>query len=84
MDTAVKTKSSASIRIDTELLNTLKNNAKRDNRSLSNYMETILFDVIARQAADRTEGLCQSLREVRMIKDGQLRGKSAEELCNEL
>ncbi len=84
MSIAVKTKSSASIRIDTELLNALKSNAKRDNRSLSNYMETILFDLMARQSVDRTEGLCQSLCEVRMIKDGQLKAKSAEELCDDL
>ena len=37
MSTTIKTKSSASIRIDTDLLNILKSNAKRDNRSLSNY-----------------------------------------------
>ena len=46
MSTTIKTKSSASIRIDTDLLNILKSNAKRDNRSLSNYLETILFEII--------------------------------------
>lgn len=49
MSTAAKTKTSASIRIDTDLLNALKSNAKRENRSFSNYMETILFDVVAKQ-----------------------------------
>lgn len=49
MSTTIKTKSSASIRIDTDLLNILKSNAKRDNRSLSNYLETILFEIIPQQ-----------------------------------
>ena len=38
MSTTIKTKSSASIRIDTDLLNILKSNAKRDNRSLSSQL----------------------------------------------
>ena len=59
MSTTIKTKSSASIRIDTDLLNILKSNAKRDNRSLSNYLETILFEIITQQPIDRTEGICQ-------------------------
>ena len=68
MSAAIKTKTSASIRIDTDLLNTLKSNAKKDNRSFSNYME----------------GICQGLREVKMIKDGKLKSKSADELFDEL
>lgn len=71
MSTTIKTKSSASIRIDTDLLNILKSNAKRDNRSLSNYLETILFEIIPQQPIDRTEGICQGLREVKMIKEGK-------------
>ena len=85
MRAAIKTKTSASIRIDTDLLNTLKSNAKKDNRSFSNYMETILFDVVAQQQPrDITEGICQGLREVKMIKDGKLKSKSADELFDEL
>lgn len=85
MSTVMKTKSSTSIRIDTDLLNTLKSNAKKDNRSFSNYMETILFDVVAQQQPrDITEGICQGLREVKMIKDGKLKSKSADELFDEL
>ena len=85
MSTVMKKKSSASIRIDTDLLNTLKSNAKKDNRSFSNYMETILFDVVAQQQPrDITEGICQGLREVKMIKDGKLKSKSADELFDEL
>jgi hypothetical protein len=84
MNMDIKTKSTASIRIDTGLLNTLKNNAKRDNRSFSNYLETILLEVVAKQSVDHTEGICQGLQEVRMIKDGKLKAKSADELFNEL
>ena len=81
MSTTIKTKSSASIRIDTDLLNILKSNAKRDNRSLSNYLETILFEIIPQQSI---EGICQGLREVKMIKEGKLKAKSADELFDEL
>ena len=84
MSTTIKTKSSASIRIDTDLLNILKSNAKRDNRSLSNYLETILFEIIPQKSIDRTKGICQGLREVKMIKEGQLKAKSADELFDEL
>ena len=84
MSTTIKTKSSASIRIDTDLLNILKSNAKKDNRSLSNYLETILFEIIPQQSIDRTEGICQGLREVKMIKEGKLKAKSADELFDEL
>lgn len=84
MSTTIKTKSSASIRIDTDLLNILKSNAKRDNRSLSNYLETILFEIIPQQSIDRTEGICQGLRKVKMIKEGKLKAKSADELFDEL
>ena len=84
MSTTIKTKSSASIRIDTDLLNILKSNAKIDNRSLSNYLETILFEIIPQQSIDRTEGISQGLREVKMIKEGKLEAKSADELFDEL
>ena len=50
MSTTIKTKSSASIRIDTGLL----------------------------------ERICQGLREVKMIKEGKLTAKSADELFDEL
>lgn len=36
-------KSVASIRIDSDILDTLKKEAKADNRSLSNYLETLLY-----------------------------------------
>lgn len=33
---------------------------------------------------DRTNDICQSLREVKMIKDGKLKAKTADELYDEL
>lgn len=84
MSTIIKTKTSTSIRIDTDLLNILKSNAKRDNRSLSNYLETILLEIIPQQSIDRTEEICQGLREVKMIKEGKIKTKSADELFDEL
>jgi hypothetical protein len=31
-----------------------------------------------------TEGICESLREVKMIREGKIKGKKAEDLLNEL
>lgn len=42
MDTTI-TKSTASIRIDSELLKRLKEEAKEENRSLGSYLEALLF-----------------------------------------
>ena len=84
MSTTIKTKSSASIRIDTDLLNILKSNAKRDNRSLSNYLETILFEIIPQQSIDRTEGICQGLRGVKMTPAGLCKAKYSDVPFDEL
>lgn len=44
MDTTIA-KSSVSIRIDSVLLKQLREEAQNENRSLSNYLETILYRV---------------------------------------
>ena len=44
----------------------------------------ILFEIIPQQSIDRTEEICQGLREVKMIKEGKLEAKSADELFDEI
>ena len=44
----------------------------------------ILFEIIPQQSIDRNEGICQGLREVKMIKKGKLKAKSADELFDEI
>ena len=63
---------------------TIKTQSSASIRSLSNYLETILFEIIPQKSIDRTEGICQGLREVKMIKEGKLQAKSADDLFDEL
>lgn len=42
----VSTKVQTAFRFDKELINRLKIKAKKENRSLNNYVETILMDVV--------------------------------------
>ena len=46
--------------------------------------DEILLDAVSKRSVDRTDGICQGLREVRMIKDGKLKSKFADELLDEL
>ncbi len=90
-------KSQASFRWQTSLIDELKELAKSSNRSFNNYVESLLIGILhptqtvpldvaipSQQMIDRTESICQGLREIRMIKDGKLKNKSADELFNEL
>ncbi len=45
MNTQSIPKGVATIRIDADLLDALKTDAKADNRSLSNYLETLLYRI---------------------------------------
>ena len=42
----VSTKIQTAFRFDKDLINRLKVKAKKENRSLNNYVETILMDVV--------------------------------------
>ena len=39
---------------------------------------------VAHEIDELTEGICQALREVKLIREGKLQGKSMEEFLNEL
>ena len=44
----------ASFRLREDLLERLKRNAKRQNRTLNNYVESVLLDVVYREPNDTT------------------------------
>lgn len=56
-------KESTSIRIDAGLLAQIKEEAKADNRSLSNYLETLLYRMGYRPYNEETIQACREVRE---------------------
>ena len=56
-------KESTSIRIDAGLLAQIKEEAKADNRSLSNYLETLLYRMGYRPYNEETIQACREARE---------------------
>ena len=60
MDTTI-TKSSVSIRIDSVLLKQLREEAQNENRSLSNYLETILYRVYHKASGGDNSTIAPSL-----------------------
>lgn len=54
-NTILKTKKSVSMRFDSELLEVLKIRAKECNRSVSNYVECLLFDVVYSEPNEETK-----------------------------
>ncbi|MCR5243962.1 MAG: toxin-antitoxin system HicB family antitoxin [Bacteroidales bacterium] len=52
-------------RLDTELLRRLKARAKKENRSLNNYVETVLMDIVYDEPNEET---LEALREVHSSK----------------
>lgn len=53
-------------RFDRELLSRLKIKAKQENRSLNNYVETILMDIVYHEPNDET---IEAIREARSGKN---------------
>ena len=49
-------------RFDRDLINRLKIKAKRENRSLNNYVETILMDVVYDEPNDETVAAINEVR----------------------
>lgn len=79
---AVAKKGTASIRIDMDLLNAAKQAAKAENRSLSNYIETLLLNLGFGKAKEKEEEYVDE----ELMKDIERSRKSMEEgrgvLCN--
>ena len=53
-------------RLDKELLSRLKLKAKLENRSLNNYVETVLMDIVYHEPSEET---VEAIREVRSGKN---------------
>ena len=58
----VSTKVQTAFRFDRELINRLKKKAKKENRSLNNYVETILMDVVYDEPNDETIAAIDEVR----------------------
>lgn len=56
------TRTVTSVRIDKTILATLKEEAKADNRSLSNYLEKLLFSLGYRPYNEETVQACEEAR----------------------
>ena len=83
-NTISRPKKSTSIRIDADVFDKIKSMAESEHRTFSNYVEYILIKMLDQEPIDRTDSICQGLREVKMIKDGKLKAKTADELFDEL
>lgn len=77
-------KISTSISIDADVFDKVKSIAEGEHRTFSNFVEYVLVKILDNDLKDRTDDICQSLKEIRMIKDGKLKAKSADELFDEL
>ena len=58
----VSTKVQTAFRFDQELIKRLKIKAKKENRSLNNYVETILMDVVYDEPNDDTIAAIEEVR----------------------
>jgi len=58
-------KTTTSFRLDSQLLERLRTLAKKSNRSLNNYVETVLFDVVYHEPNDET---IEAIKEVQSGK----------------
>jgi len=60
-----KGRTTTSFRLDSQLLDRLRSLAKKSNRSLNNYVETVLFDVVYHEPNDET---IEAIKEVQSGK----------------
>ena len=70
-----------SFRLRADLLDGLRRNAKRENRTLNNYVESILLDIVYREPNDVTKA---AMEEAMSGKNKNKVYDSVEELFNEL
>lgn len=63
METTVR--KPTAFRLNSDLLNRLKELAKKENRSLNNFVETILFDAVYREPNNET------LAAMKEVEDGK-------------
>ena len=70
-----------SFRLRADLLEGLRRNAKRENRTLNNYVESILLDIVYREPNDVTKA---AMEEAMSGKNKNKVYDSVEELFNDL
>lgn len=68
MDTTIQ-KQQTSFRLNTKLLEQLKAEAKKENRSLNNYVECILMDVLANRPNKETMEAIQEVRSGKYLRN---------------
>jgi ATP-dependent protease Clp ATPase subunit len=80
MDTVIERKP-ASFRLRTDLLERLRKNAIRQNRTLNNYVESLLLDIVYNEPNDTTRAAIEE------AMSGRNRNKvyaSADEMMNDI
>ena len=68
MDTTVR-KQQTSFRLNADLLERLKSEAKKENRSLNNYVECVLMDVVYNKSNKETMEAIDEVRSGRYLKN---------------
>ncbi len=80
MDIAIERKP-ASFRLRTDLLERLRKNAVRQNRSLNNYVESLLLDIVYNEPNDTT---CAAIEEAMSGRNRNKVYASADEMMNDI
>ena len=62
MNVAATTKVQTAFRFDRDLIRRLKIKAKKENRSLNNYVETVLMDIVYDEPNDETIAAINEVR----------------------
>ena len=80
MDTAIERKP-ASFRLRTDLLERLRRNAIHQNRTLNNYVESLLLDIVYNEPNDTTRA---AIEEAMSARNRNKVYSSAEEMMNDI
>lgn len=80
MDSVIERKP-ASFRLRTDLLERLRRNAIRQNRTLNNYVESLLLDFVYNEPNDTTRA---AIEEARSCRNRNKAYSSAEEMMNDI
>lgn len=76
MEIALQNKSVHTFRLPTQLVERLKKLAKRENRSLNNYVETVLLDIAFHEPNDVTKAA------MREVESGELKNTQSLDLSS--
>lgn len=68
MDTVAFDRKQTAFRLRTDLLDRLKVAAKKENRSLNNYVESVLLDAVFREPNDETLAAMKDAKENRNLE----------------